>query len=66
MNRAVELVLGYSLRYVQIISALSLITSEDRGKLIQVETGEGKTVIVFMIATIKALEGYPVDVISSN
>lgn len=67
MNQAYLLLKGYPLRSTQIAAVISLImTEKDTGKLLQVETGEGKTTIVFLIATIKALEGYFVDVITSN
>jgi preprotein translocase subunit SecA len=36
------------------------------GLLCQIATGEGKSTIVSVIATIKALQGYKVDVITSS
>ena len=50
----------------QIVSLLLFLHSRDMGLLQQVKTGEGKTLIVAMLAAAKALLGYQVDIVSSN
>ena len=50
----------------QIVSLLLFLHSRDQGLLQQVKTGEGKTLIVGMLAGAKALLGFNVDVVSSN
>lgn len=67
MDRANELVTGgHRLRDTQILSILTFFIDNNKGKLCQIQTGEGKTTIVSLIAVIKALQGEMVDVISSN
>lgn len=73
MDRANELATlsnnkaGHRLRDTQILSLLSFLeTEENQGKLCQINTGEGKTTIVSLLATIKALKGETVDIITSN
>ncbi|XP_055522380.1 protein translocase subunit SecA-like [Wyeomyia smithii] len=39
---------------------------KDKGQLSQMQTGEGKTVIVSVLAAIKVLQGEKVDVVTSN
>lgn len=57
----------YEPRPIQILSLLLLLNpSEGRGRLAQINTGEGKTTIVAMLAVIKALAGHTVDVITSS
>lgn len=50
----------------QIISLLLFLHSKNEGLLQQVKTGEGKTLIVGILAGAKALLGFSVDVVSSN
>lgn len=58
---------GHRLRDPQIIAILIFMRSkENQGQLCQIQTGEGKTVIVSLLATIKVLQGKQVDVITSN
>ncbi|BFD46152.1 MAG: hypothetical protein DMENIID0002_07980 [Rickettsia endosymbiont of Sergentomyia squamirostris] len=68
MDRANELVTGgYRLRDTQILAVLSFLsTEENKGKLCQIQTGEGKTTIVSLLAVIKRLQGEKVDIITSN
>jgi len=51
----------------QIIALLGLLDKKDtRGCLAQIKTGEGKTLITAMLASVKAIEGNPVDIVSSS
>jgi|GEM_PF-2411674 len=56
-------------REIQMLSALILLNNKPGyGRLAQINTGEGKTTIVAMLAVIKALEGakHQVDIITSS
>ncbi|MDR0329935.1 MAG: hypothetical protein LBH99_04695, partial [Rickettsia sp.] len=68
MDRANELVTGgYRLRDTQILAVLSFLTTEEnKGNLCQIQTGEGKTTIVSLLAVIKRLQGEKVDIVTSN
>ena len=68
MDRTNQLITGgYRLRDTQILAVLSFLdTEENKGKLCQVQTGEGKTTIVSLLAVIKGLQGEKVDIITSN
>lgn len=67
IKRAVELTTSYSPREIQILSAIILLNTENgKGRLAQINTGEGKTTIVAMLAVFKALENFKVDVITSS
>ncbi len=55
----------HELRNTQLLSVLIMMESEN-GLLSQIATGEGKSTIVSVMATIKALQGYKVDVITSS
>lgn len=67
MDRANELVTGgHRFRDTQILSALTFLQQKDKGQLSQIQTGEGKTTIVSVLAAIKALQGETVDVVTSN
>ncbi len=50
----------------QIVTFWSFVKSTDHGLLAQVRTGEGKTLIVGLLAAFLALCGHAVDVLSSN
>ncbi|CAF3178380.1 unnamed protein product [Rotaria sp. Silwood2] len=50
----------------QIVALLLFISSESKGLLEQIRTGEGKTLILGLTAAFFALCGYAVDVVSSN
>lgn len=67
MDRANELVTGgHRLRDTQILSVLTFVQQRDKGMLSQIQTGEGKTTIVSIVAAIKVLQGEIVDIITSN
>lgn len=54
-------------RPIQLMSALVLLNGVDtKGRLAEINTGEGKTTIVAMLAAYKALEGHQVDVITTS
>lgn len=66
--RAVELAnTKYIPRATQIISALaSLNTVDKKGRLLQIATGEGKSISTAIIASVRALWGDKVDIASSS
>ncbi|MDP3935431.1 MAG: hypothetical protein Q8Q56_00330, partial [Alphaproteobacteria bacterium] len=66
IRRAVLLTYGYEARLPQILSVISILDSKDAGRLLQIATGEGKTLTTAMIAAAKVLQGHTVDVISSS
>lgn len=69
VNRAVQLHSGHLPREVQNLALLLLLEKKDNntgGRLLQVNTGEGKTLIVAMFAAIMALRGHRIDVITSS
>ncbi|MDX1916568.1 MAG: hypothetical protein SFT68_01090 [Rickettsiaceae bacterium] len=53
-------------REVQMISVLLALADNERGSLLEIATGEGKSLIVAMLASVKALLGHKVDVITSS
>ncbi|MBN9565860.1 MAG: hypothetical protein J0G29_07215, partial [Alphaproteobacteria bacterium] len=65
IKRAMHLALGKTPYPVQIISALMLNFSGN-GRLAEIATGQGKSLIVAAFAAIKALEGHKVDIITSS
>lgn len=57
----------YEPREVQIIAVLSLLFRENaKGRFLQVSTGEGKSIIIAILAVIKALQGETVDIVTSS
>jgi preprotein translocase subunit SecA len=50
----------------QMLSCLIVLLAEDKGRLLQVATGEGKTTIVCVIAILFGLTGKKVDVVTSS
>ena len=68
MMRANELLFGYLPRQIQIISILFFIFKEkQQGLLLEIKTGEGKTLIISFLAVIKAkIELCDVDIITSS
>ncbi|XP_065684081.1 uncharacterized protein LOC105845055 isoform X2 [Hydra vulgaris] len=64
---------GYELRKAQVLSILSLLVTQTHkkgknifGRLAQISTGEGKSLIISALAVIKALRGGTIDIISSS
>ena len=58
---------GYSLYATQVISILAMLDrNAHKGSIAQIRTGEGKSLIVAMVAAIKACEGNSVDIVSSS
>ncbi len=53
-------------KHTQVLAFLLSIYCENEGLFEQVSTGEGKTLIVGLVAAFKALCGYAVDIVSSN
>lgn len=68
LKRAVSLTSKFLPRDIQLIALLVLLQakSNGNGRLVQVNTGEGKTTTVAMLAVLKVLEGHRVDVITSS
>ena len=66
IKRANILSSGNDPRATQMFSILLAILSNDKGILLQVATGEGKSTITAMLAAYKALQGNCVDVITSS
>jgi len=67
IKRACFLSAGIHLNDAQILSCLvALNSSEKQGKLLQVLTGEGKSIIVSVLAIVNALKGNKVDIITSS
>ncbi|TGZ55871.1 hypothetical protein CRM22_010276 [Opisthorchis felineus] len=67
LRRAVELSSQFTPRDVQLIALLCLLNPQPhKGRLLQVDTGEGKTTIVAMFAAAKALQGHKVDIVTSS
>jgi preprotein translocase subunit SecA len=64
--RGIQLVEGYLPRYTQIITVLLMLYSEKRGLLMQVSTGEGKSLIIGMLTIIKCLQGHTIDIVTSS
>ncbi|KPJ20365.1 Protein translocase subunit secA [Papilio machaon] len=67
LKRLLYVTLGLSLRDVQLLVVIAIIKSNvGKGRLCQVNTGEGKTLIIAMVAAFKVLEGHTVDVYTSS
>ena len=67
INNVIKEVKGYSLRDSQIYSLIILLNKKNnRGKIAQILTGEGKTIIINCLAIILVLKGHKVDIVTSN
>ena len=67
INNAIKEVKGYSLRDSQIYSLIILLKKKkNKGKIAQILTGEGKTIIINCLTIIMVLKGHKVDIITSN
>ena len=66
MNRGIQLKRSFTPRDTQWTSVLLFLLTEDKGLLEQVSTGEGKSLIIIILATIKALYRNKVDIITSS
>ena len=65
--RGVMLFYGFLPRKIQLINLLLLIKKQDdKGRLLQINTGEGKTLIIAMLAVFKFLENIKVDIVTSS
>lgn len=59
--RAMEMFSGHKIRDVQILSVIQLYSLK-LGSLAQIGTGEGKTIIIAMLAVLLCLDGHLVDI----
>ena len=67
INNVIKEVKGYSLRDSQIYSLIILLKKkQNKGKIAQILTGEGKTIIINCLTIIMVLKGHKVDIITSN
>ena len=67
IKRGIEITSKFPPREIQLLSVLILTNpKKDTGRLSQINTGEGKTTVVAMLAVMKALEGHKVDVVTSS
>jgi hypothetical protein len=65
--RAVQIFFGFSLRNVQLVSLVSILLKDlSKPRILEVRTGEGKTLIIQCIALYKILDGVKVDIATSN
>ncbi|CAG8750532.1 4687_t:CDS:2 [Gigaspora margarita] len=53
-------------RTAQVLAILLFESANEKGRLLQVSTGEGKSTICAMLASIKVLQGEDVDIITSS
>ena len=64
---AVYLSMGYCPWVTQIVACISLILSGvKKGKLLQIQTGEGKSTVIAMLAVFLAISGKEVDIVTSS
>jgi ankyrin repeat protein/preprotein translocase subunit SecA len=67
VKRAVELHHGYAPRNTQLLSLLVLLNSTpDKGRLLQINTGEGKSLTVAMFAAIQTLLNKKSDIVTTS
>jgi hypothetical protein len=66
ISRAVELINRFKPRVIQILIILIMCNCSEKQKILcQINTGEGKTLIIAMLAIIKSLKGSKVDIVTS-
>ncbi|CAG8560584.1 14360_t:CDS:2 [Racocetra fulgida] len=66
LKRTNILYCGNDPRLTQVLAILLFESSKEQGRLLQISTGEGKSTICAMLASIKALQGENVDIITSS
>ena len=66
IDKAVALHEKYAPRTVQLVSLITSVLDNDKGKLLQISTGEGKSTTTAMLGTLKGLQGKNVDIITSS
>src|SRR4051812_20381419 len=66
LKRTNILYCNHNLRTTQVLAILLFASPNEQGRLLQISTGEGKTTICAMLASIKALQGENVDIITSS
>ena len=66
MMKVNQILYGFIPRKVQILSLLLFIKYYKNGLIEEIKTGEGKSIIIAFLATLKALEGKNVDIITSS
>ncbi|CAF0908084.1 unnamed protein product [Brachionus calyciflorus] len=66
VTKGVELTNGFQLREIQLLSLLIMLETNGKGRIAQINTGEGKITTIAMLAVIKALCGKTVDIITSS
>ena len=67
VNNGIKQVKGFTLKDSQIYSLLVLLNKKhNKGKIAQILTGEGKTIIINSLAIIMVLKGHKVDIVTSN
>lgn len=64
--QAIKIWRKYFPRNSQITSVLALLLNKSRGTLAEIKTGEGKSIIIGMLATEKALNGEKPDIVTSS
>ena len=65
--KACKIKFGYEPRDIQLIALLFFLFKDvNKGLIEQINTGEGKTIIIAFLAIIKALEGKKIDILTSS
>ena len=65
--KACKIKFGYEPRDIQLLALLFfLFKDKNKGLIEQINTGEGKTIIIAFLAVIKALEGKKIDILTSS
>ena len=68
IKRTIEITSKFTPEKIQLLALIILLNPNENkhGRLAQINTGEGKTIIVAMLAAVKALEGHQVDIVTSS